>query len=97
MSSLAFFIGCVAVGEGLGRFGAWVVFTDGDGAGRGGGRRGICAFAAPQQKTRQATTGMKRTVREITLASNIRVHALEPTGQPPCFVSARRRIAHPVF
>jgi hypothetical protein len=55
-----------AEGNDFGRFGGWVALTEGEGAGRGVGRR-ICAWAESHAKTMSARTGMRRRVREITL------------------------------
>jgi hypothetical protein len=67
ISSLAFFIGCEGDGEAFGRFGGWLALTVGEGVGRGGVRRGICALAWSQAKRVSANTRMKRRNRELTL------------------------------
>jgi hypothetical protein len=71
ISSLAFFIGCGAAGEAdgnaFGRAGDWLALTAGEGADRGGLRRGICPDASLQAITVRARTGMKRRKPEITL------------------------------
>jgi hypothetical protein len=67
INSLAFFIGWIGVAEGFGRLGAWVALTVAEGAGRGGVRRGTCAFTWSQMKSVSARTGMKRRNRELTL------------------------------
>src|SRR5437588_11397665 len=94
ISSLAFFIGCDAVGEaegnGFGRFCGALVFGDGVG-------RRICALASYAQ-TSSANIEMRRKARAITfaLAFNIRVDAFQPAGQPARFVPRGRRIADAV-
>src|SRR6187200_2160114 len=75
--SFAFFIGWTGVGEGFGRFGNWGAFTVGDGPGRGGVRRGICALAVSLTARTRATIGMRRRQREVT------------TNQLPTYVSTR--------
>jgi hypothetical protein len=71
INSFAFFIGCDAVGEadgnGFGRFEGWLPLTVGEGAGRGGVRRGTWAFVSLQARRATATTGMKRRKPEVTL------------------------------
>src|ERR1041385_4335573 len=98
ISSLAFFIGCGALGEvdgsGFGRFWGAFVF----GAGEGVGRRNDWAFtteASTSGSTSTITDGW-RTRREITLTSGISVHAFEPTGEPARFIAFGRRIVNAI-
>src|SRR3954453_13229306 len=67
ISSLAFFIGCIGVGDGLTRFGNCGAFAAGEATGRGGGvRLGTCAFAS-ETKAASAAMEIRQRKREITL------------------------------